>query len=415
MKRYISLILLLMLALPLLAQKKEIAAARDLVAKGSSLDKAEQSMLTLLNDSANRENPKIWLTMFEALQKQYEQGNEKLYLKQQYDTTALFNTASRMFTQMEAFDSIDARPDKKGRVRPVYRKQHAELLHRLRPNLFNGGVFLIRKQQWTEAYQLLNQYIEAADKPLFASYRYHETDPRMAEAAFWAVYSAYKMGDSRRTLHHTYLALKDTAHYERMLQYLSETYKRDDDTCRYVTTLSEGFRRYPCSPYFYAHLLDHYSSRKDYDAALRLTDAALLTACDHRNFWIAKSSLLLNMGDYAGSYRICDSLLQHRDTLPVGDTLAVGDTIAVPDTMPEVLLNAGLAKFNQGVLLDKVVQKTERQRRQIQKLYRQALPYLEDYRRRRPDNKDKWGLPLYTIYLNLNMGKEFDEIDRIIK
>ena len=28
--------------------------------------------------------------------------------------------------------------------------------------------------------------------------------------------------------------------------------------------------------------------------------------------------------------------------------------------------------------------------------------------------KDKWGTPLYTIYLNLNMGKEFEEIDRII-
>ena len=27
----------------------------------------------------------------------------------------------------------------------------------------------------------------------------------------------------------------------------------------------------------------------------------------------------------------------------------------------------------------------------------------------------KWAFPLYTIYLNLNMGKEFDEIDKIMK
>ena len=28
--------------------------------------------------------------------------------------------------------------------------------------------------------------------------------------------------------------------------------------------------------------------------------------------------------------------------------------------------------------------------------------------------KDQWALPLYTIYLNLNMGKEFDEIDKLL-
>lgn len=378
------------------AQKKDIATAREQVQKGTSLDKAEQSMLKLLKDSANRENTKIWTTMFDALLKQYEQGNEKLYLKQKYDTTALFGIASRMFIQMEAFDSIDARPDKKGRVRPAYRKQHAELLNKLRPNLLNGGLFYVRKQKWNEAYALLNQYISTASRPLFTAYKYHETDRRLPEAAYWAVYCAYKLGDSKRTLHHTYLALKDTAHFEVMLQYLAETYQRDGDIERCITTLREGFERYPCSPYFYAHLLDYYSSRKDYDQALKLTDEALRTTCDKRGFWIAKSSLLLNMGDNEGCFQICDSLIQ------------------LKDSTAEVFLNAGLARFNEGVLLDKTVKPTARQKKQIVDYYRTALPYLETYRRLRPDAKDKWGLPLYTIYLNLNMGKEFEEVDRIL-
>lgn len=398
MRRYIIIALLILgCVLSASAQKKEIAAARDQVQKGSNLAQAEQSMLKLLKDSANRDNPKIWTTMFDALLKQYEQGNEKLYLKQKYDTTALFNIASRMFTQMEAFDSIDARPDKKGRVKPEYRKQHAELLNKLRPNLLNGGLFFIRKQQWSDAYAMLDQYVASATKPLFAAYKYHETDRRLPEAAYWAVYSAYKMGDSKRTLHHTYLALKDEAHYEMMLQYLSETYMRDGDTLRYVSTLREGFQRYPCSPYFYAHLLDYLSTLQRYEEALKFTDEALKTSCEHREFWIAKSSLLLNIGDNEGCFRICDSLLQQKDSTA------------------EVFLNAGLAKFNQGVTLDKVVKQTAKQRRQIQNLYREALPYLEEYRRQRPDRQDRWALPLYTIYLNLNMGKEFDEIDKIIK
>jgi hypothetical protein len=42
------------------------------------------------------------------------------------------------------------------------------------------------------------------------------------------------------------------------------------------------------------------------------------------------------------------------------------------------------------------------------------MPYLQKYRTMAPDMQDQWALPLYTIYLNLNMGKEFDEIDKLL-
>ena len=52
-------------------------------------------------------------------------------------------------------------------------------------------------------------------------------------------------------------------------------------------------------------------------------------------------------------------------------------------------------------------------RQKILDLYNKALPYLEKYRTLAPDRQDNWISPLYTIYLNLNMGKKFDEIDKI--
>ena len=82
--------------------------------------------------------------------------------------------------------------------------------------------------------------------------------------------------------------------------------------------------------------------------------------------------------------------------------------------MATAWLNAGLAKFNKGVSLDKNLQLSAKTRKQIQQLYREALPYLEKCIELQPSDKDRWGLPLYTIYLNLNMGKQFDEIDKLI-
>ena len=51
---------------PVQAQKKEIAAAKDLVKAGKNLDQAQHNMEKLLLDSANRTNRKIWAVLYDA-------------------------------------------------------------------------------------------------------------------------------------------------------------------------------------------------------------------------------------------------------------------------------------------------------------------------------------------------------------
>lgn len=377
--------------------KKAILAARDQIKSGKNLDKAEQSMMTLLQDSDNLDNDKIWSTLFDALQGQYKAGNEALYLKQKYDTAALFQITSRLFTQMERYDSIDARPDKKGRVELKMRKDNAELLHRIRPNLYNGGLYYLSRQKYAEGYTLLQQYIDAARQPLFETYHYEEKDQRMPMAAYWSVYAAYKQKNVKNVLHNTYLALKDTTHTEMMLQYLSDTYRIDNDTARYVQTLQDGFAHYPLSPFFFSHLIEYYSSQQEWVKALELTDGALKADSTNTLFKLTRSTLLLNTGDYQQAYDISKELLEKNDSLA------------------DAILNAGLAQFNLGVTSSKQYRKDATARKQVLSCYRTALPYLERYRTMQPDRQDKWALPLYTIYLNLNMGEKFDEIDKLIK
>ena len=54
-------------------------------------------------------------------------------------------------------------------------------------------------------------------------------------------------------------------------------------------------------------------------------------------------------------------------------------------------------------------------KKQLTQLYQQALPYIETYRKLAPDDKRRWAPALYRVYLNLNKGKQFDEIDRILR
>ena len=129
-------------------QRKQIQTAEEQLKKGKELVKVEKAMELLLKDSANRTNSKIWLLLCEALIKQYDQGNEKLYLKQKYDTTAFFNITRKLYHTMSSFDSVDVRnnPSRK----PKYREKHAKLLNSIRPNLFNGGGVFIHAQDFKQ-------------------------------------------------------------------------------------------------------------------------------------------------------------------------------------------------------------------------------------------------------------------------
>ncbi len=393
-----KILICVFICLPLIAwgQKKTMTQVKDYIKSGKNLDKAEKLMTDLLNDSSSRGNEKVWLLLFESQHKQYDQGNEKLYLKEKYDTTALFLVGKRMFDTLEGLDSLDRLPDARGKVKLKYRDRSAELLNIYRPNLFNGGVFFMKKHDFSRAYDFFDTYINSAVKPMFARYQYAERDKRLPEAAYWASYCGYKLEKPQLTLRHTYQALKDSVHLPYMLQYLSETYKLEKDTARYVQTLKDGFSKYPKFPFFFPRLIDYYSHIGAYDEAMKSCDEALQTDSVNTLFRYAKSSLLLTMGRYKQSFAISKAL------------------IAENDTLADAYLNAGLALFDQAVELDKKTQSGSKKYNQILELYRKAMPYLEKYRAMAPDQKDKWALPLYTIYLNLNMGKQFDEIDKLI-
>ncbi len=397
MKRIVATFIIILSFAPIFAQKKEINTAIDNLKANKDLDKVEASMMTLLKDSSNIRNEKIWDLLFESLKKQYQAGNEKLYLKQQYDTASLFNIASRMFALMTRYDSIEATPDKRGKVKIKMRKQNSNTLNSLRPNLFNGGIYYIGKLKYSQAYTLFDQYVSAAEMPIFKSYNYSVKDTNLPKAAYWAAYCGYKLNDPQKVLHNTYLALKDKEHTELMMQYLAATYMLENDTTRSIETLEEGFSLYPKSEYFFSHLMDYYSKNSNWAKANVMTNKAIKADSTNLRAWIAKSTILINSGEYENSFRISQSILKKDSTLE------------------EAWLNAGLAKYNLGVNIEHDTQDFKQKRQQILQYYKEALPYLEKYRTLCPNNADKWAMPLYSIYLNLNMGKQFDEIDEIIK
>ncbi len=349
----------------------------------------------LAKDSLNRANPKIYLLLYEAVMKQYEEGNEKLYLKETYDTASLFNLTKRMFSILEALDSLDAMPDDKGRARLNYRDRHAAELHLYRPNLYNGGTYNIHKGDYKTAVSFFETYIDCASRPMFSKYHYWATDKQMVEAAFWVTYCGFKLKDPSITLKYADAAQRDTANLRMTLIYMAEAYKLKGDEENYLSVLQRGITEYPESPYFFSHFIDYYTSENMLDSALALVDSALTLDGDSPLYLFAKSSVLLNLKRYD-------------ECIVVSDTL-----IGINDSLPEPYYNAGTAYLNKALELDKMNQPRV-YREQICDLCRKALPYMEKYRQLAPEEKKKWGPALYRIYLSLNQGDLFEEVDSIL-
>ena len=390
MTRTITILCCLFIALTTGAQKKELSQARTFIKSGKDKDllSAEKLMTRLLDDPTNRQNIKIYLVWYEAVEKQYEAANEKLYLHQKYDTANFFSLIRRMHHITEALDSLD--------TKRKYRERHAGQMNQLRRNLFAGGAWYVKKEQFDNAYSNFETYLDAARQPLFQSYDYQRNDTLMAQAAYWATYCAYKLQRPDSVLCYCEMALADKSKADFTLQYMCEAYRQLGDTISLVKTLHEGFNRFPIHPYFFPRLADYYTGRHDYQTVLQLTNEVLKTEPDNKMFLLARSVALLN-------------LEQYEDCLTTSEHL-----IALDDDMPEPYLHVATVKLNQALELEKKNQ-PRLYRRQLTQLYTDARPYMEAYRKLAPNDRQHWAPALYRIYLNLNMGKQFEEIDRLMK
>ena len=377
--------------------KKDLAQVKASLKTGKELDKAERIMNDVLAKPDNRKEIKTWLLLFDVIKKQYEQGNERLYLQQSADTVTMYNLTKKMCLTLESIDSVELANADGDASKLKYRKKHADEFFTYKANLFYGGTYFMSKKMYDQAYSFFSLYIDCAKMPIFTGYDILNTDSQLPRAAFFSVYCGYKLHKPELALRYLPLAQKDKERYEYLLQYLADVYQSQNDTDKYMAVLKEGFQDYPTQTYFYTRLIEHYSKDNNWSSAKAYVDQAMQAMPEHLWLRVAKSTILLNLGDYNGCISLCDSIIaKHKD-------------------LPEVYLNAGLAYFNRAVEEEKTARTSRDLKKKVAASYRGALPYMEQYRRMAPNDQSRWLLPLYTIYLNLNMGKEFEEMDNLMK
>lgn len=403
MKKFLFVIITVFISVVPVSARKEYKQLRTFIKNSNNFDQGMKIVEKLEKDSAVMNDPELYSLAAQLQIKRNDVENQKIYLKQQADTSALFLSTYNIFKYCMLMDEKEGIPDKKGRVKHESRGKIHTILKMYYPNLYNAGVFYIKKKNYSEAYRFFSMYLDAAQSPILRKENYRKKDKKLPRAAFWAMTCSYEQKDYQNVFRYDSIAMNDTVNIDLCYQYKAMSYAALKNYTGMERELMKGLRVIPKNLFFYSHLTDFYNSRKEYEKALHLCDSLIKSDPQQLMYQFGKSVELF----YLKRYDECKTISK--------------EIIAKDSTNADAYYYLASCYYNQATDIEATIdpninsQTYKSGKKRAEKLFAQALPYMEQYRQMRPDDQARWAAPLYRISLSLNKGKLFDEMDKLLK
>lgn len=241
-----------------------------------------------------------------------------------------------------------------------------------------------------------------AAHPMFEKENLLKTDTILPQIAYYASLAAAKIEDYPNVLKYAPYAKDDKEVGKYAMEFISTALKAEGDTAKWIASLQEGLQKYPDHQFFFGHLIDYYSNNNKYDEAMSFADNMLAKDPNNVFYLYVKGYLYHNMKDY-------DKALEFYKK-----------TIEVDPNYAEAYSNIGLIyciqaqEFSEKSTSDVNDPQYKEDQATLKTFYEKARPYYEKARELKPDQKDLWGTGLYRVYYNLQMGPEFEEIEKVM-
>ncbi len=404
MKKVVFSLVLLFATGIVFAQEKAVKEAKKLAgAVTPDFAKAEELINQALTNPETKDQAETWNVAGFIQRRKSEKEMEKAYLMQPYDTLQVYNSALNMSKYYLKCDELAQIPNEKGKIKNKYRKSNAATILGERGNIINGGIQNFNEDKNKEALDFFGMYVDIAKHPMFEKENLLETDTILPQIAYYASLAAAKLEDYPSILKYAPYAKDDKEVGRYAMEFLSTAFKAEGDTVKFVASLKEGLQKYPDHPFFFGSLIDYYTSNNKYDEAMQFADNMLATDPTNYFYLYVKGYLYHNMKEY-------DNAIEYYQK-----------TIDADPTYAEAYSNLGLIycvkaqEFSEKATSDMNDPQYKEDQNTLRSFYEKALPYYEKARELSPDKQDLWLNGLYSVYYNLNMGPEFEEIEQLIQ
>lgn len=403
------LILFLLLAIPFsftFSQNDVLKQAKATFKKGD-VKELQKMVDKIIVDPSTKNDPDTWYVSGRVQQRKAEQQMEKAYLRKPYDTLTIYNSVLNMTQYFLRCDSLAQLETKPGKINK-YRKDMQQSILADKGNLLNGGIYYYNHAtegdtvNLSKARDFFGTYVDATMSDMFALDNLLPRDSVFSQVAYYASLAAVRIGDYPSVLKYAPYAEDDATVGQYAMEFLAQAYKQNGNTTAWIETLKRAIEKHPQDDYFFANLIDYYSSQDKYDEALEFANGMLAKAPGNYYYLFVKGFLYHSMKRYN------DALAYYKRSIKANPDYA------------EAYSNVGLVyclqaqDFSQEAVTDIKDPRYPVDQAQLKSYYENALPYYEKARQLKPNDRTLWLNGLHRVYYNLSMGDKFNEIDALI-
>lgn len=398
MQKFIGLLLALCVAAPMSGQKV-LKTLRGYV-KDNNTSSAVKELAKLEADSVANKLPRLYNLGKEVQIQLNDAENVKIYLGNAYDTAAFFSSTLAIYDYILKCETQEQRLLAEEGEKMKYHKDNGETLHRYYANLNAGGRYYYSKKNYTTAMKYLRMYLDIPGQAIWGTDKSVTTTRAYVNNVYMYQKCAYVSQSYDEVERYKEVILNDTsAQRRKAIEYFALTAEQQKDTAAFHDYLLLGLEGYPDEGFFFTHLVDYYAERGRYDKVMALAEGVLQRDSTNIVALEAKSLALMNTDKDKEAIEVAKQCLAV-DSLLTDAYYYVG--AAYCNLALEVMLPMNI---NTKAYATAATRQKE--------LYAQARPYMEKYRELAPEEKAKWAPLLYRIYFTLNLGTQFEEIDKI--
>ncbi len=403
MKKVVLSVVMLLVTGFAFAQEKAVKEAKKIAgAVNPDFAQAEQLINGALTNPETKDQAETWNVAGFIQKRRSEKEMESAYLRKPYDTLQVYKSALDMCKYYLKCDELAQIPNEKGKIKNKYRKTNAATIKGERGNLINGGIQFFNENKNKEALEYFGMYVSLPSQPMFAEDEELKADTLLPQIAYYASLAAMKMEDYPSVLKYAPVAQDDKEVGKYAMEFVSTALKAEGDTAKWIVSLQEGVQKYPEHPFFFGNLIDYYSNSKKFDEAMAFADEMIAKDPSNPFNTYVKGYLYHNMEDY-------DKALEFYKK-----------TIELSPDYAEAYSNIGLIyclkaqDYSAKATSDVNDPKYAEDMAKLKTFYEEAKPYYEKARQLKPDQRELWLNGLYRVYYNLQMGPEYEEIEKLM-
>lgn len=377
---------------------------RKYVTKGK-LDEVTKACADARADSVQKNNPQVWFFSALVQERIYNGKNDDIYLLSKgktdikVDTAQFYSSLYDLFRFTLVCDSLE-----RARNESKFRSKCAGMIKPLLTNLNSGGLWYLKKDDYKGAYPYFALLADAMTSPLLKYDKEGKTEPLLIRTAYSATLSAFFSQNYEGVVHYADLALQDSVHQRYTMVYKCLSLKKLGNTSEFLKALNTGMNTFPQDDFFYMELVNYYSNYPEkIDGFLPTALAQQKLHPDKAFYNYAPGLLYLKKEDYKEAAQ-WDEKAVARDSTNIVYLKDLGQCYFMMAQKYEDTATANIESPD-----------FQKDRKRIIDTYRQALGVYERLRKLAPDDRSLWVSPLYTIYFKLNMGRHFQEIEKLMR